>query len=587
MRRVRWPLLALAVVFACGNGRRAFDPESSGFGSDGGTEAGPSEDGVRCSRDLRSVVDARDESRVIAECAPAEGCAEGKCIPACSAAVGANSSIGCEFVALPPPPFASAPGSCFAAFLTNTWGVPARVDGEYAGAPLDIAKSGRIVRTEGANVTYEPFTGEIPPGQVAVVFLSQKPSGQNSTACPEGVVTAVPSDTALHGTKRGPTLRLKTTVPVSAYSIYPFGGAASFIPSATLLLPLSSWKSDYIVTNPWSSLTVWNPTASAEVRVHPTTQIVAAEDDTEVTVVGSVHIQGSASVEGAEKGVEKTYRLQRGEQLQFEQEGELTGTRIGANKPVGVWTGHSCMFLPAECCCDSSQIELFPVQSWGREYAVVPYRSRRVDEFPEQYMFRMTGAVDGTVLTYEPKRPKDAPISLGVGASVTFATDEPFVVRSQDADHPFAIFAYMTGPMFSQATADDGDPEFTSVIPTEQYLGKYVFFVDPTYPNSQLVVVRSREEGKELQPVVLDCAGTLDGWAPLGSSGKHEYTRLRLTKGGEPQPIGTGTCTVGRHEIESAGPIAVTVWGSGRHASYAYPGGAALRTINGVETIVR
>lgn len=585
MRRIACSVLVLGAIFACGD-RDGFDDEkTSVFGSDGGVDAQRTCVGtVRCSRDLRSVVDGCDESRVITTCAPDEGCAEDKCLPACDAAVGANATMGCEFVALPPPRVGATTGSCFAALLTNTWEIAAHIEAEYEGKPLDVKTIAKIVRTVNGKTTYEPFNGEIKPGEVAVVFLSEQASGILSVPCPAGTTAAVKKETAETGTRRGSTFRLKTTAPVSAYSMYPFGGAASTASTATLLLPLASWKNDYVVTTPWEIRYF-----SADDPYFPTTQIVAAENDTEVSVIGSVHIAEGTNVESAEKGVAKKYVLQRGEQIQFFQPQDLTGTRIGANKQIGVWVGHQGMSIPttSTCCGDSSQVSLFPVRSWGREYVAVPYLSRSSGEVPEQYLYRITAAASGTALTYEPSQPKDAPSSLAAGESLFFMTQEPFLVRSQDIEHPFALFSYMTGEGFAQAQGYQGDPEFVPVIPTEQYLGRYVFFADTTYPNTQLVVVRSRDEGKNFEPVALDCSGPLEGWKPVGTSGKQEYTRLWLTKNGDPQQVGNGTCGTGRHEIGSSGPFAVTVWGTDQFASYAYPGGAALRTLNGIETIVK
>jgi IgGFc binding protein len=351
------------------------------------------------------------------------------------------------------------------------------------------------------------------------------------------------------------------------------------------VLPVASWKTDHIVTTPRDAFYLPGDEGTL---FRPTTDIVAAQDDTEVTVVPSVHIAGGQDVDSAAKGVTHTYRMRKGEQIRFMQDQDLTGTRISANKPVGVWAGHECMNIPTgKGTCDTSETMLFPVPAWGREYVLAPYISRKSGEVPEDYLYRVTGAVDGTVLTYEPGRPKDAPGSLSAGESVLFSSREPFVVKSQDADHPFAAFAYMTGYQYVSAVGNDGDPEFLPVVPAEQSLSRYVFFVDPKAPNSQLVVVRSRDEGKDFEPVVLECVGTLEGWSPIGTSGKHEFTRVRLTRQGKPQEFGANTCGGGRYTIESKGPIAVNVWGTGPFASYAYPGGAALRTLNSVEAIVK
>jgi len=252
-------------------------------------------------------------------------------------------------------------GSCYAAVLANNWEIPAKIEAEYDGVSLDVAQSTRIMRTDGTTTTYEPFTGELQPGEVAVVFLSEQSGGIASVACPAGVNPAVRKLTSSSGTRRDPTFRIKTTAPVSAYSVYPFGGAMSQASSSTMLLPVASWKKDYSVTSPWEMRHFFDE------YQYPTTHVVAAEDGTEITLVGSVHIQAGKDVEPAEKGNAKTYHLKRGEHLQFFQEQELTGSRIGSNKPIGVWTGHQAMAIPTArtCCGDPSQRPCFPCRHGG------------------------------------------------------------------------------------------------------------------------------------------------------------------------------------------------------------------------------
>ena len=561
-----------ATPSGCGSGRDGFD--SGALGTSFADAAAPGCVGVerRCSRDLRSVLDGCDESLVVAECPPDQGCAAGACVPACSAAVSSAATVGCEFAALPPSRYDESRGSCFGALLRNSWGSPARIEAEWAGSPIDLAASARIVRTSGDGVTYEPFTGEIQPGDVAVLFLNHlperpegiPPTGVGWTPCPAGVTPAVLEDTSISKTARGQSFRIKTSAPVSAYSIYQMGKPGGVAASASLLLPIPAWKERYVVTDAWQR----------DVGL-PTTQIVAAENDTEVTIVSSATILPGADVEGAAKGVPHTYRLSRGEVLQFAQNDELAGSWIESTKSVAVLGGHECMNIPTGMrWCDQAQLQLLPVQSWGREYAAAPHLSRRADGQPESYVFRVVAAVDGTVLTYEPEKPTDAPSTLDAGDSRTFVTHEPFVVSSQDSDHPIMVYAYMTGMEFGQAVMQEGDPEFTYVIPTDQYLDRYVFYVAPSYRNSHLVVVRARTDGKPFEPVTLDCAGQLDAWSPIGTSGRYELTRIRLGAG--------GPCGPGRHEMSSPGPFTVTVWGTDEASSYAYPGGAALRALNRV-----
>ena len=68
---------------------------------------------------------------------------------------------------------------------------------------------------------------------------------------------------------------------------------------------------------------------------------------------------------------------------------------------------------------------------------------------------------------------------------VEFTSAGPWVVASQDEDHPFYLGSYMTG---GKAYGGVGDPEWVNVIPAPQYLREYVFFTDPTYPETHLVV---------------------------------------------------------------------------------------------------
>jgi hypothetical protein len=142
----------------------------------------------------------------------------------------------------------------------------------------------------------------------------------------------------------------------------------------------------------------------------------------------------------------------------------------------------------------------------------------------------------------------------------------------------------MTG---GQPFNGEGDPDWVNVIPPQQYLGHYVLFTDPTYPETNLVVVRapSKVDGS-FADVTLSCAGgttmkTLDGWTKIGA---YEYTRVDLVTGNFMSVDG---CENGRQEISSALPFGVTVWGWGatqqtQFVSYAYPAGAGFTPINTV-----
>jgi hypothetical protein len=250
-----------------------------------------------------------------------------------------------------------------------------------------------------------------------------------------------------------------------------------------------------------------------------------------------------------------------------------------------------------------------PIRALGSEYVAVRYRSRGAVE--ESVPWRIVGAVNGTRLTYEPAPPAGAPAVLAAQQLAEFNDPGPFVVRSQDADHPFYVASYMTGGQpFGNAIGGIGDPEFINVVPPAEYLPRYTFFTDPTYPETNLVVVRVRDtQTGQMPDVTLDCAGVLGGWRPVGTRGAYEFTRVDLSTG---DFQGVGGCDNGVHlitaSLASSTPatlrprFGVTVWGWGndvtwptddggsldegnprftRWVSYGYPAGADFRPLNG------
>ncbi len=511
----------------------------------------------------------------------------GGLITSCAEAEAAKSTMGCEFYALAPDAITLSRGGCYAVVLVNTANAPATIEVARGGAPLPpaLASYAMIPRGTGTALRYEPLAGPLGPGQVALLFLNK--SGGLSTACPAGITPATTDPASVVGTGRGQAFKVRTSSPVVAYDVFPYGGGSSAVTSATLLLPTSTWETNYVAMNAYRKSRV-------VAEDQPYLAIVAKEDGTTVTVNPVANIAGSSTVASGAAGKPVRYGLGRGEVLQLGQDAELTGSAIEADKPIGVWGGSTCASIDADqgSACDAAHQQIPPVRAMGAEYTAVRYRNR-FDGKEESPPWRIVGAVEGTTLRYEPAAPSGAPSTIGFGQVAEFRSPGPFVVKSQDAQHPFYMSAHMTGwGEVSTGTDHRGDPEFVNVLPAAQFLKSYVFFTDPTYPETNLVLVRARTEGA-FKDVRLDCAGVIGGFQALGSGGQYEYARVDLSRGNfEPQ----GACDNGRHEIESEGLFGLTVWGWGSAASggsfgapgfsqavsYAYPAGGSLKPINDV-----
>ena len=582
-----WAPIALALtLFGCGNTTPSgFITDGGGgdsdpFGGDGGPIFGDGGGdgggcGITCSSDLHSVLDCNGNT--VTTCPDDQGCgAGGVCVPACDSAKVNKSSIGCDYYSVDPDIISAGAGGCFAAYIANTWTGPVTLTVERNGQSLNIAPFARIPSGSGQSITYNPLPGgQLPAGQVAILFLAYS----GFVTCPAGVTAAVTGTPAFVArTGRGKAFHITASRPVVAYDIFPYGGGQSAATSATLLLPTTSWDTNYIGVNAFRKSTI---VADGD----PSMDILAQEDGTTVTISPTNAITAGTGVVGTGKGVPVTYNLAKGEYVQFTQPLELTGSAIQSNKPVGLWGGASCLNIDVSTsACDSAHQQIPPVQALGYEYVGVRYRNR-VEPGPEETPpWRLVGAVNGTTLSWDPSPPSGAPLSINQGQVAEFNSAGPFRVKSQDEQHPFYMSAHMTGGSGFQ---NRGDPEFVNVIPPQQYLRSYVFFTDPTYSETNLVVVRTKT-ANGFADVNLDCAGTLTGWKPVGSEGKYEYTRVDLMRGNFQKQ---GTCDNGRHEIKSNGPVGLTVWGWGSdqstgfgttYVSYAYPAGASVKPVNTV-----
>jgi hypothetical protein len=509
---------------------------------------------------------------LVGDGAPATG---DPCDPARTGA----TTIGCEFFAYTPDTIAG--GNCYAVFVANVWSQPISIDVSIGGS-FDISGFARIPSGTGQSITYAPLpNGALPSGQVAILFLSGSPDATYSK-CPDGVTPAVSSDSAVHGTGVTAAFSIKTTGPAVAYDIYPYGGGSSAITGSTLLIPRSRWGTNYVAVDPTDSGTSF-------------VALVAGENGADVTIRPTAAIAGSATagIAGSPAGTAHTYSLGAGQVLQFSQFDELAGSVIQSTNPVAVFGGSTCMNIAVAASmgtCDGAHQQIPPISALGHEYVAVRHRNRNVTS--EAPPWRLVGAVDGTTLTYVPAAPAGAPSTLKLGQVADFSAGDPFVVQSQDDQHPFYLAGYMTScEAYSPATDCRGDPEFVNVVPPQQYLTSYVFFTDPTYPETHLVVVRAKDSNGHFADVDLDCAGALSGWQPIGS---YEWTRIDLVTGNFE---GVGGCDNGRHEMKSDAPFAVTVWGWGSAAtggpsptpglysqcvSYGYPAGAGLQAITPV-----
>ena len=570
-----WGVCTALLIGACGGGHANFD---------GGTDDASVTDGTTqdtqfgfdvnasdqdascttCSSDLHYVLEC-GSNNVVQTCTGTTGCGPGGCIDACQAAGASKSSIGCDYYAIPPDAWTH--GSCFAAFVANNWGSDMKVTLHYKGSTIDATPYSYVPKGSGTSITYQaiPSTG-IPAGGMAVVFINQVASSDiYYVACPSGVKVAITNaDVASKQTSKGNAVEIETSVPATLYDIYPYNGQLSYMPSATLLLPTTSWDTNFVAT------TMSEDPSTGTTGQVPGIDFVAQQDGTQITLLPTTNITAANGVAGATKNTPVIYNLNKGEQLRIMQPTDtsgidLSGSIVQSNYPIGVWGEHFCMTnsdLPGE--------------------------------------WRMVGAVDGTTLSYDPPV-TGAPTTIKQGQLVKFnAGTTPFRVKAQDNVHPFYLAAYRPGgdcdaahqellpikalgteyvAVPNDSTNETGGPETVNVVAPAEYLTSYTFFTDPTFSYTDLALVRVKASDNTFKDVTLDCiTGPITGWKAVGTGGQYQYAHVFVQQGHQP----VGKCDNGLHTISSPGQIGITVWGYDSASSYAYPAGASVQPINTV-----
>src|SRR5262249_24078311 len=153
-----------------------------------------------------------------------------------------------------------------------------------------------------------------------------------------------------------------------------------------------------------------------------------------------VPVVGGGGLPAGPANTPYNFTLNKGQMAQFTQQADLTGSIIQADNPIGFMAGQPCERAPLGVAyCDHGQQMVPPVKALGTEYVGVAWRPRVPGD---KGIWHLIGAVDGTTLTYS--NPVGGPAMVNAGQVVDFITGVPFVVKSQDGDHPFMLFTYMS-----------------------------------------------------------------------------------------------------------------------------------------------
>lgn len=156
-------------------------------------------------------------------------------------------------------------------------------------------------------------------------------------------------------------------------------------------------------------------------------------------------------------------RLHRGQVYQLfgppvGEPSDLTGTRIRASRPVAVFSGHVCAYIPLTVpACNHLVEQIPPVHAWGRHYYAGKFRWR------SRYVVRVLAHYPNTQLFLN-----DRPIrKLEAGEFWEQTLTENVQIT---ADKPILVAQFSEGYQNGDSI---GDPMMLLLTPTQQFLSHY------------------------------------------------------------------------------------------------------------------
>ena len=277
--------------------------------------------------------------------------------------------------------------------------------------------------------------------------------------------------------------------------------------------------------------------------------VLATEDGTDVT-----YVPKAKTTSGTDIGVATTTTLNAGEALPVASlDGDLSGSAVTSTKPVAVFGGHECAFVPDDntWACDHLVEQIPPTSTWGKEFLTVPLKTRQGGD-----TFRLIASEDGT--------------SVSIDGAVVATLDRGQVHQQLidgkstiSADKPILVAQYSNGSNFDGVTSD---PFMMLVPPTEQFLSEYTFATPASGFSINFVNVVMPTAA--IGDLVLD--GAAVPAAEFSQIGSTEFSGAQLD------------LTAGSHSMTSKEPFGIYVYGFDSYDSYGYPGGAAFAPINEV-----
>ncbi|MFY9151625.1 MAG: PKD domain-containing protein [Prolixibacteraceae bacterium] len=306
-------------------------------------------------------------------------------------------------------------------------------------------------------------------------------------------------------------IHLVSTNPVNVYALNYRTQSAD----VALIYPTESLGNEYFAM-------CYTPHINGTNETNSEFLVVATEDNTQVQITPSV-----ATELGKPAKVPYKVLLNKGQSYQVQSmnkqvfgQGDLTGSRIVADKPVAFFSGAKATSVPET---GNSYDHLFeqipPTITWGREFYVVPLQSKTKDNY------RILAAEDGTNVRIE-----------GLNQTIFLNRGEwkEFEMTSSQASRIIATKKILVSQYCRTQGADGGsgvgDPFMIILSPVVQMINDVTFDAYESNLIRNIFFVNVIAKSTEIEHILMDGSGISSEFTYF-PDGKYAYAQIATSSG--------------------------------------------------------
>ena len=316
--------------------------------------------------------------------------------------------------------------------------------------------------------------------------------------------------------------------------------------------------------------------------------IIGTQDETKVTILPSTKlrvIENSLApqnffVNGVDDSL-NTITIDRFQTVYLQVRGnDISGTRVIANKPISVFSGHECANVPLNSKpCDMLMEQIPPIDTWGTEIITIPFKTRRNGDLVKVIASQDSTRVFVTKTDIVNGKVSNIPVfTLNTGEYKELLIEDFSVIRS---NYPVAVFHFSRS--FKTDNVIISDPFMLYVPPYEQYHNNYAISTAPfnpqlegtiagrtAYTNYTNIAIPAKYFNTSLLTVNNQTINASDFNLIKYSDGSVWGYGAQLTLNAGAQVI--------KHEDPNASFL-LTVYGFSNQMSYGYTGGSKLESL--------